>query len=50
MTKLLNIHAVVSVAFQENSYVVWLPERTDALVIDPGLEPNRILDFLTANN
>jgi len=26
--------------------VVWLPDRQDALVIDPGLEPELILDFL----
>src|SRR5262249_15227228 len=40
------IHTIVSMPFQENSYVVWLPERRDALVIDPGLEPDLILDFL----
>jgi glyoxylase-like metal-dependent hydrolase (beta-lactamase superfamily II) len=32
--------------FGENTYVVWLPQRKDALVIDPGLEPDLILDFL----
>lgn len=42
----LNIHTVVSMPFAENTYVVWLPERTDALVIDPGLEPHLILDLL----
>jgi hydroxyacylglutathione hydrolase len=42
----LQIHAIVSMPFDENSYVVWLPKRKDALVIDPGLEPELILDFL----
>jgi glyoxylase-like metal-dependent hydrolase (beta-lactamase superfamily II) len=32
--------------FEENTYVVWLPDRRDAVVIDPGLEPELILDFL----
>jgi glyoxylase-like metal-dependent hydrolase (beta-lactamase superfamily II) len=32
--------------FAENSYVAWMPGRQDALVIDPGLEPDLILDFL----
>ncbi len=42
----LQIHTLVSMPFAENTYVVWLPERTDALVIDPGLEPDLIFDFL----
>ena len=42
----LNIQTLVSMPFEENSYVVWLPGRTDCLVIDPGLEPELILDFL----
>ena len=32
--------------FEENTYVAWLPGRSDAVVIDPGLEPDLILDFL----
>ncbi|MFO0844508.1 MAG: MBL fold metallo-hydrolase [Gemmataceae bacterium] len=42
----LQIHTIVSQPFDENTYVVWLEGRTDALVIDPGLEPDLILDFL----
>jgi glyoxylase-like metal-dependent hydrolase (beta-lactamase superfamily II) len=40
------LRTLVSMPFQENSYVVWLPGRADALVIDPGLEPDLILDCL----
>src|SRR5947209_5313675 len=40
------IRTVVSQPFEENSYVVWLPGRADGLVIDPGLEPELILDLL----
>jgi hydroxyacylglutathione hydrolase len=42
----LQIRTIESMPFAENSYVVWLPHRKDALVIDPGLEPELILDFL----
>jgi len=40
------VQTIVSMPFEENTYVLWLPTRTDALVIDPGLEPNLILEFL----
>src|SRR6516162_2870022 len=42
----LEIHTIVSQPFAENTYVVRRPGRADALVIDPGLEPELILDFL----
>ena len=46
MSNPLQIHTLVSMPFEENTYVVWLPDRRDAVVIDPGLEPDMILDFL----
>jgi glyoxylase-like metal-dependent hydrolase (beta-lactamase superfamily II) len=42
----LQVRTVVSMPFEENTYVVWLDGRTDALVIDPGLEPELILSCL----
>lgn len=42
----IQVRPIVSMPFAENSYVVWRPGRTDALVIDPGLEPGLITDFL----
>ena len=42
----LQIHTIVSQPFAENTYIVWQPDRADVLVIDPGLEPDAILDFL----
>jgi glyoxylase-like metal-dependent hydrolase (beta-lactamase superfamily II) len=42
----LQIRTIVSLPFEENTYVVWHPDRREALVIDPGLEPDLILDFL----
>lgn len=43
---MLQIHTIVSKPFAENTYIVWLPPSTEALVIDPGLQPDLILDFL----
>lgn len=43
----LQVHTIVSQPFAENTYVVWQSDRTDVLVIDPGLEPDAILDFLS---
>jgi glyoxylase-like metal-dependent hydrolase (beta-lactamase superfamily II) len=46
----LQIHTIVSMPFEENTYVLWLSGRSDALVIDPGLEPDLILEFLKKND
>src|SRR5262245_53399733 len=40
------IRCVESAPFAQNSYVLWLPGRTDAVVVDPGFEPDLILDLL----
>lgn len=42
----LQIRTIVSMPFEENTYVVWRPDRSDALVIDPGLQPGLILELL----
>jgi glyoxylase-like metal-dependent hydrolase (beta-lactamase superfamily II) len=42
----VQIRTLVSQPFAENTYVVWLPQRREALVFDPGLEPDPILDLL----
>jgi glyoxylase-like metal-dependent hydrolase (beta-lactamase superfamily II) len=42
----LHVHTIVSQPFMENTYIVWLDGRHDALVIDPGLEPELILECL----
>lgn len=42
----IRITAVVSVPFEENTYVAQLEGRSDCLVVDPGLEPQKILEFL----
>ena len=42
----VQIHTIVSVPFDENTYVAWMDGQTQALVVDPGLEPDLILRFL----
>lgn len=46
MSEPLQIHTIVSMPFGENTYIAWRADRRDALVIDPGLEPEAILEFL----
>ena len=42
----LNVHRIVSRPFDENSYVVWHSDRTEAIVVDPGFEPEKIVAFV----
>lgn len=46
----LQIHAIESMPFSENTYVVWREGSRDTVVIDPGMEPELILDFLRERN
>jgi hydroxyacylglutathione hydrolase len=46
MTETLHVRTLVSLPFEENTYVVWRPGSADCVVIDPGLEPELILDCL----
>ncbi len=46
---MLQIHTIVSDPFAENSYVLWHEGQTEAIVVDPGFEPDLILDFLSEN-
>ena len=40
------IESVVSAPFDENTYVLWLKDRNDCLVVDPGYGPEQILALL----
>jgi hydroxyacylglutathione hydrolase len=41
------IRSVASLPFDENTYIIALPGRDDCVVVDPGLEPERIFDEFT---
>jgi glyoxylase-like metal-dependent hydrolase (beta-lactamase superfamily II) len=42
----MEIQTIVSDLVLQNAYVVWLPERIDAIVVDPGLDVESILEIL----
>jgi glyoxylase-like metal-dependent hydrolase (beta-lactamase superfamily II) len=42
----LQLVTVESMPFAENTYVVWRPGQSDAVVIDPGFEPDLVLQRL----
>lgn len=46
----LIIRTVVSMPFDENTYLVSLPGETACLVIDPGFDPQAILDLLAEHS
>ena len=46
MTAPLQLHTIVSMPFAENTYIAWLPGQAACLVIDPGMDPEAILEFL----
>ena len=42
----VNIHAVESMPFAENTYLVWADGSAEAVVVDPGFEPDAVLEAL----
>lgn len=46
MSAALQIHTIVSHPFEENTFIVWVGDSPEAVVIDPGLQPEAILAFL----
>lgn len=40
------IQTVVSSPFEENAFIVHLKGKTDCFVVDPGLEPDKIVDLI----
>ena len=47
---MLHIHTIESMPFAENSYVVWRQGASEAFVIDPGFEPELILEVLRSKS
>ena len=42
----MELHTVVSMPFAENTYLLWQAGSSDAVVIDPGFEPEPVLEKL----
>ncbi len=47
---LLQVVPILSMPFAENSYVLYREGASEAIVVDPGLEPHLILNFLRKKN
>ena len=45
----IQVERVLSIPFEENCYVAHIEGRADCLVVDPGLEPQKIVDYLDSN-
>lgn len=41
---MLRVETIVSVPFEENTYLFWLEGRGDCLIVDPGMQPGKIVD------
>jgi glyoxylase-like metal-dependent hydrolase (beta-lactamase superfamily II) len=41
----LRLRTIVSAPFDENTYVIGLAGRADAIVVDPGFQPDLILEY-----
>ncbi len=42
----LNVETVVTGPFQENSFIAWYAESTDAVIVDPGDDAHLIIQSL----
>ena len=42
----LHLGTIVSVPFEENTYIAHLEGRDDCLIFDPGLQPGEIVEYL----
>ena len=45
----IDIKCIVSVPFEENSFIVRKKSEKDCFIVDPGLEPERIIEFMEQN-
>ncbi len=46
----IHIESILSQPFAEHTFILRLDGQTDCVVVDPGLEPDKILRFLSENN
>ena len=49
MTQQIQVATVVSVPFEENAFIAQVEGKTECVIIDPGLEPGKIIAYLDEN-
>jgi glyoxylase-like metal-dependent hydrolase (beta-lactamase superfamily II) len=45
----ITIRSVVSMPFDENTYILSVPGRSDCVVVDPGFDPEAVLELLAVH-
>lgn len=43
---MLRIETIVSVPFDENTYILWLEGQSECVIVDPGLQPAAIIKLI----
>lgn len=46
---MLRVESIVSVPFNENTFVFWIEGRDDCLIVDPGMQPRKIVELVDTN-
>jgi hydroxyacylglutathione hydrolase len=44
-----HVLSILSRPFGENSYIAWLPSRSECVIFDPGFEPDKIIEAIRSN-
>ncbi|HZZ71484.1 MAG TPA: MBL fold metallo-hydrolase [Pirellulales bacterium] len=50
LPKSLRLQAIVSKPFQQNTFIAYLDGRTDCIIVDPGFEPDKIIQYVETKN
>ena len=50
MDDALRVEQIISAGFEENTFVARLEPRYDCIVVDPGLEPEKVIEYLDRSN
>lgn len=45
-TSTVKIQTIVSPPFAENTFIAFLPDRDDCVIVDPGMTPDRIIEYV----
>ena len=45
----LRLETIVSMPFAENTYIAHLDGRDDCIIVDPGLEPDPVIEYIEAH-